>query len=88
MKNIKVLSENFQLLVVKFSIYLNRRVFVMRSAQADLNLSWVHISDGTLSHAAKHILSLKKWDLLSVLPSILSVKFIPPPQGQEAYMTI
>ena len=30
MKNIRVfLSENFQLLEVKFSIYLNRRVFVM-----------------------------------------------------------
>ena len=26
-----VLSENFQFLEVKFSIYLNRRVFVMRS---------------------------------------------------------
>ena len=25
----KFLSENFQFLVVKFSIYLNRRVFVM-----------------------------------------------------------
>ena len=30
MKNIKVfLSENFQFLEVKFSIYFNRRVFVM-----------------------------------------------------------
>ena len=29
MKNIRILSENFQFLVVKFSIYLNRRVFVM-----------------------------------------------------------
>ena len=30
MKNIKVfLYENFQFLEVKFSIYLNRRVFVM-----------------------------------------------------------
>ena len=30
MKNIKkFLSENFHFLVVKFSIYLNRRVFVM-----------------------------------------------------------
>ena len=35
MKNIKsFLSENFQFLVVKFSIYLNRRVFVMASQQA------------------------------------------------------
>ena len=30
MKNIRVFSsENFQILEVKFSIYLNRRVFVM-----------------------------------------------------------
>ena len=30
MKNIRIfLSENFQILVVKYSIYLNRRVFVM-----------------------------------------------------------
>ena len=29
MKNISILSENFQFFVVKFSIYLNRRVFVM-----------------------------------------------------------
>ena len=28
-KNISFLSENFQFLAVKFSIYLNRRVFVM-----------------------------------------------------------
>ena len=33
MKNIRVfLSENFQFLEVKFSIYLNRRVFVMMSS--------------------------------------------------------
>ena len=32
MKNIRIfLSEKFQFLVVKFSIYLNRRVFVMNS---------------------------------------------------------
>ena len=30
MKNIRILFENFQFLVVKFSIYLNRRVFVMK----------------------------------------------------------
>ena len=29
MKNISFLSENFPFLEVKFSIYLNRRVFVM-----------------------------------------------------------
>ena len=32
MKNIRVfLSENFQFLQVKFSLYLNRRIFVMFS---------------------------------------------------------
>ena len=29
MKHIRILSEHFQFLVVKFSIHLNRRVFVM-----------------------------------------------------------
>ena len=29
MKNIKIFSENFHFLVVKFSVYLNRHVFVM-----------------------------------------------------------
>ena len=29
MKNISCLSENFQFLEVKFSIYLNRGVFIM-----------------------------------------------------------
>ena len=34
MKNIGIfLSENFQFLVVKFSIYLNRRVFVMKTTK-------------------------------------------------------
>ena len=38
MKNIRVfLSENFQFLDVKFSIYLNRRVFVMAILQARTN---------------------------------------------------
>ena len=31
MKNIRILSENLQFLVVKFSIYLNRRVFIMNT---------------------------------------------------------
>ena len=30
----KFLSENFQFLVVKFSLYLNRRVFVMHKISA------------------------------------------------------
>ena len=37
MKNIRIfLSENFYFLVVKFSVYLNRHVFVMRSTASDL----------------------------------------------------
>ena len=30
MKNINILSENFDFLVVKFSVYLDRLVFVMK----------------------------------------------------------
>ena len=30
------LSENFRFLVVKFSVYLNRHVFVMKSALSDI----------------------------------------------------
>ena len=38
MKNIRVfLCENLQFLEVKFSIYLNRRVFVMMTNSADLD---------------------------------------------------
>ena len=41
MKNIRVfLSENFQFLEVKFSIYLNRRVFVM----LEINLMLMNFS--------------------------------------------
>ena len=38
MKNIRILSENFHFLMVKFSVYLNRRVFVMYT----LNLLIIH----------------------------------------------
>ena len=38
MKNISFLSENYQFLMVKFSIYLNRRVFVMMSIFQNLPL--------------------------------------------------
>ena len=31
-----ILSENFQFLEVKFSIYLNRRVFIMQSSHSIL----------------------------------------------------
>ena len=42
-------SENFQFLVVKFSIYLNRRVFLM--------LRLVHMSEGTFSQVTAPIIS-------------------------------
>ena len=35
MKNIIFLSEKFPFLVVKFSIYLNRRVFVMQEQKSE-----------------------------------------------------
>ena len=42
MKNIRVfLSENFQYLEVKFSIYLNRNVFVMIFPQTNLFFEWL-----------------------------------------------
>ena len=43
MKNISFLSENFQFLEVKFSIYLNRRVFVMLR-----KICLIHPKHGTL----------------------------------------
>ena len=60
MKNISVfLSEKFQFLEIKFSIYLNRRVFVMedsnQTAQADLNLRWPHMFLGTFSDVEAHV---------------------------------
>ena len=39
MKNIRILSENFQFLVVKFSVYLNRLVFVMNRENMHANHS-------------------------------------------------
>ena len=41
MKNIRFfLSENFPFLVVKFSIYLNRHVFVMRRPEGEVGEGW------------------------------------------------
>ena len=39
-KNIRILSENIQFLVVKFSIYLNRRVFVICTVFHSATTSW------------------------------------------------
>ena len=65
MKNTRIffLSENFLFLVVKFSMYLKRHVFVMWSdcayTQADLNLRWARITQGTCSHFAAHLHNLE-----------------------------
>ena len=51
---------------MKFTIYLNRRVFVRIhsdnkesdqtvDAQADLSLCWAHVSESTFSHDAAYI---------------------------------
>ena len=48
MKNIRIfLSENFPFLVVKFSIYLNRSVFVMdwRFSHFDAHINQVALSE-------------------------------------------
>ena len=42
MKNIRILSENFQFWVVKFSIYLNGRVFVMMTEHI-IFVFWISI---------------------------------------------
>ena len=48
MKNIRIFyPKNCHFLVVKFSVYLNRRVFVMEGTLAD-----VAISEGTLADVA------------------------------------
>ena len=51
MKNIGVfLSENFQFLEVKFSIYLNRRVFVISNTDSDFHsFMYYFVSRATLS---------------------------------------
>ena len=41
MKNIRILFENFHFLVVKFSEYLNRHVFVMTYTDELINLVYV-----------------------------------------------
>ena len=48
MKNIQILSEIFHFLVVKFSVYFNRRVIVMSKdlsdcAYAQADLHWEHV---------------------------------------------
>ena len=45
--------------MLKFSVYFNRRVFVMANAQADLNLRWAHISGVTFSDVAAPLIILQ-----------------------------
>ena len=54
MKNFSVfLSENFQFLEVKFSIYLNRRVFVMCKQTKIVNLTLLEfLCISTVTHGA------------------------------------
>ena len=57
-KNIDFLSENFKFLMVKFSIYLNRRVFVMQNPENELMqfsksmFRLIHV--GTVGASRKH----------------------------------
>ena len=60
---------NFHFLVVKFSIYLNRHVFVMDSpdTQAHLSLRSDHISEGIFSHVvAKMIIEIGKDNIFAL----------------------
>ena len=64
------LSENFQFLVVKFSIYLNRRVIVMRPLQCQI---WRFAVFVTYPADFRHIDVFEFWDKYSrELNSILS----------------
>ena len=61
MKNIRdLLSENFQFLKVKFSIYLNRRVFIMGEKFCDFLFALLY-SEPSLQrqHLFERILPLK-----------------------------
>ena len=64
-KILEFLSENFNILLVNFPIYLNRPVFVMLgyskyakwrfwSDCADLIFRWAHIIEETFSHVVTH----------------------------------
>ena len=52
MKISEILSENFQFLVVKFSIYLNRRVFVMFVIHIDQTVANMHFEEGLVHDLA------------------------------------
>ena len=50
MKNISFFSENFQFLEMKFSIYLNRRVFVMFNS-----ISFILIESADVTYEPRHV---------------------------------
>ena len=57
-KQIKILSKNFQFLVVKFSIYLNRRVFVMHTLRKHTYMKCVRFFfNSTTSDLGLHCLN-------------------------------
>ena len=52
MKISEILSENFQFLVVKFSVYLNRRVSVMFVIHIDQTVANMHFEEGLVHDLA------------------------------------
>ena len=67
MKNIRVLSETFQFLQVKFSVYLNRLVFVMILVAPDKALFnqnvlilFLHYENTPIQIQSTHVISKSK----------------------------
>ena len=56
MKNIRILSENFNFLMVRFSVYLNSLVFVMDNILFIFGVQSIQQE----SHVKVHILALTK----------------------------
>ena len=61
------LSENFQFLEVKFSIYLNRRVFVMNKDCLDTGAIWVFTDQGPVVQSVVSLTSSLRVISLTVL---------------------
>ena len=53
-----IFSENFQFLVVNFSVYLNRHVWLM-------SVLWASMSEGKFSHLAANLFRRRKKGKLS-----------------------
>ena len=71
MKNLRILSENFQFLEMNFSIYLNRRVSEMVCVIL-LGLSFMKISRKSSIHGKKHFKTSDTSLMLSTLGKIFS----------------